>query len=160
MSNFYMDVSAMLSDYGVDILVWPANKLPNPDYQGGIRPPLKLSEQDAERRHEPVLPMSSVTSQMAQILAGGTELQGDLLWLSTDLFPINTIVEVPTQQGRFRVHNFSNYLDYSNLVVYELKGDDQHDYGESEESRGPTGTEGSISSSVHLGGSSQTGLRL
>lgn len=151
----YINVLRQLKKYGVDIKVWSADKLPKKDLVGGIRPPAELSEDIAESRHEPVLPFSSTASQIAQLLGGGAQLQGDLLWLSSGKYPINSIVEVPTQGGCFRVVNFSNYQDYSNLIVYELKGDDQHKHGEP-----IAGAERSVPDSVHLGSGSETGLRL
>ena len=83
-------------------------------------------EKTAEKRHEPVVPVNQLTSQMMQILTGGSQTNADLMWLSSGVYPVNTVVKVPTQGGYFRVTNFSNYQDYSNLIIYELKGDDEH----------------------------------
>lgn len=74
--------------------------------------------------------MSDQTSVIAQVLAGGLEAQGDLIWLSTGTYPINTLIKVPTQGGVYKVVDSSNWKDYSNLVIYVLKGDSQHKHGE------------------------------
>lgn len=130
--SFYMNVSDMLDDYGVDIKVWPAKKPHTSEEQlvGGFSLPSdKLSDldpKDADERHDPVLPINSMTSELAQILAGGQQTNGDLLWLSSGKYNIGTIVWVPTQMGYYRVTNLSNYQDYSNLIIYELKGDDEN----------------------------------
>ena len=130
MSQFYMDVMPLLDYYGTDIEVWSADKAPKVQYVAGVKRPVELSDSDFEKRHEPVVPMSDQTSVIAQVLAGGIEAQGELLWLSTKVYPINTLVKVPTQGGIFKVTDYSNWQDYSNLVVYVLKGDSQHGHGE------------------------------
>lgn len=130
MSQFYMDVMPMLDYYGTDIEVWSADKAPKTRYVAGVKQPVKLSDEDFEKRHEPVVPTSDQTSVIAQVLAGGLEAQGDLIWLSTGTYPINTLVKVPTQGGVYKVVDNSNWKDYSNLAIYVLKGDSQHKHGE------------------------------
>lgn len=130
MSQFYMDVMPMLDYYGTDIEVWSADKAPKDRYVAGVKQPVKLSGDDFEKRHEPVVPMSDQTSMIAQIFPGGLQIQGELLWLSTKKFPVNTLVKVPTQGGIYKVVDFSNWQDYSNLVIYVLKGDSQHEHGQ------------------------------
>lgn len=133
MSKFYLSFKEMLAEYGVDITVYPNSK--NSDkshyhYVGGIKVP---DEQGAliepEKRHEPVLPLNSKNSIMAQFLSGGAKETTDLIWISTKLYPMQTIVEVASQNGKFRVVNYSNYKDYSDVVIYGLKGDDKHPEG-------------------------------
>lgn len=130
--SFYMDVTSMLDDYGVDIEVWKSDKphTGKKELVGGFYLSDEQStlpdEKTAEKRHEPVVPVNQLTSQMMQILTGGSQTNADLMWLSSGVYPVNTMVKVPTQGGYFRVTNFSNYQDYSNLTIYELKGDDEH----------------------------------
>lgn len=132
-SSFYIDVLSMLKDYGVDIKVYSASadKQDKPNLIGGI--PVDDDDDGTqappEERHEPVVPVNSMTSQLAVMLSGGVEKQADLLWLSSKLYPINTVVEVPTQGQKYKVTSYSNYQDYSQLVVYQLKGDDHHPNG-------------------------------
>lgn len=130
--SFYMDVTSMLDDYGVDIEVWKSDK-PHTGEKKLVGGFLMSDDQStlidgktAEKRHEPVVPVNQLTSQMMQILTGGSQTNADLMWLSSGVYPVNTVVKVPTQGGYFRVTNFSNYQDYSNLIIYELKGDDEH----------------------------------
>lgn len=130
--SFYMDVTSMLDDYGVDIEVWKSDK-PHTGEKKLVGGFLMSDDQStlidgktAEKRHEPVVPVNQLTSQMMQILTGGSQTNADLMWLSSGVYPVNTVVKVPTQGGYFRVTNFSNYQDYSNLTIYELKGDDEH----------------------------------
>lgn len=130
--SFYMDVTSMLNDYGVDIEVYKSQKphTGKKELVGGFYLSDEQStlpdEKTAEKRHEPVLPVNSMTSQIIQYLTGGTQTNADLLWLSSGKYYVNTVVKVPTQGGYFRVTNFANYKDYSNLTIYELKGDDEH----------------------------------
>lgn len=129
MSSFYISVKSQLKKYGVDIKVWTAKDFHKQAYPGGPTidvTPDQLNDEDAELRHEPVLPVNNRTAQLARLMSGGSQLQGDLLWLSSGKYSEDTIVEVPTQGGRFKVTNHSNYQDYSDLIVYELKGDDHN----------------------------------
>lgn len=135
MSQFFISVKRQLKKYGVDIKVWSADSFEGkPAYPGGPTKSINslddLKDEDAELRHEPVLPISSKTSQLASLIGGGRQLNGDLLWLSSKKYPMGTVVEVPTQGGRYKVTNLSNYQDYSELVEYELKGDDQNGINE------------------------------
>ncbi len=120
----------MLQEYGVDITVYPyfsPAKKPKFHYEGGIKIP---DEEDdlakSETRHEPVLSANSHSSFMAQFVAGGTKTQVDLIWLSSKKYPKGTTVDVPSQEGKYRVVGYSNYKDYSDVIIYELKGDDKH----------------------------------
>lgn len=133
MSSFYLIFKNMLKEYGIDIVVYPYSKpsdMPHFHYVGGIK--VNDGETDLgkkETRHEPILPANSQNSILGQILSGGVKAQTDLIWISSQLYPINTIVDVPSQGGKFRVINLSNYQDYSDVVIYGLKGDDQHPEG-------------------------------
>lgn len=133
MSSFYLAFKDLLAEYGVDITVYSYSKpsnMPHFHYVGGIK--VNYGETDStkkETRHEPVLPANSQNSILGQFLAGGIKAQIDLIWISSQLYPINTIVDVPSQGGKFRVINLSNYQDYSDVVIYGLKGDDQHPEG-------------------------------
>lgn len=133
MGRFYLAFQKMLEKFGVDIWVYPDSeqtKTAHYHYVGGIRVPEQAEEPVEEiKRHEPVFPYNSNSSFMAQFLAGGELAQADLLWLSCAQYPINTKVRVPSQKGTFRIVNFANYCDYSDVVIYELKGDDQHPNG-------------------------------
>lgn len=133
MSSFYLVFKNMLKEYGVDIVVYPYSKssdMSHFHYVGGIK--VNDGETDLikkETRHEPVLPANSQSSILGQLLSGGVKAQIDLIWISSQLYPINTIVDVPSQGSKFRVINYSNYQDYSDVVIYGLKGDDQHPEG-------------------------------
>lgn len=133
MSSFYLAFKDMLNEYGVDITVYPYSRpsgMPPFHYVGGIK--VNNGETDLvkkETRHEPILPANSQSTILGQFLSGGVKAQIDLIWISSQLYPINTIVDVPSQGGKFRVINLSNYQDYSDVVIYGLKGDDQHPEG-------------------------------
>ena len=122
--SFYISTQSMLDRYGVDLKVWPKAQT-KVDYVAGV-PVSTATQADPETRHEPVLPFSSRSAGLVALYAGGAQLDVDLLWLSTGDYPKNTVVEVPTQGGKYRVVGKSNYKDYSDLVVYQLKGDDEH----------------------------------
>lgn len=128
MSRFYINVNDLLKDYGTKVRVWSADDL-KPRYEAGEEIKPELSDIKPDERNEPVLPFSSSTSQLATLISGGTETQADLLWLSSGDYPINSVVEVPSQGSKYRVMSRSNYTDYSNLIVYQLKGDDLHRNG-------------------------------
>lgn len=132
MNDFYISVKDMLNDFGVDIKVYPYKSDSNKQkyhYVGGIKTPSdKATDDEVELRHEPVVPNSRV-SFMARFLPGGEMAQADLIWISTKKYPINTVVEVASQSGKFRVMNYANYQDYSDAIIYELKGDDKHPNG-------------------------------
>lgn len=130
MNSFYLSFKDMLQEYGVDITVYPYSspaKKPKFHYEGGIK---VTDEEDElvkpETRHEPVLSANSHNSFMAQFVAGGTKTQVDLIWLSSKKYPKGTTVDVPSQEGKYRVVGYSNYHDYSDVIIYELKGDDKH----------------------------------
>lgn len=124
--SLYINVASMLHDYGVDIKVWDASKIPKGKRVAGILQPVDLDKAEFESRHEPVLPFSANSAGIVAYLSGGAQLDVDLLWLSTGSYPKNTIVEVPSQGGRYRVTGLASYQDYSDLTVYQLKGDDEH----------------------------------
>lgn len=152
--SFYMNVLPMLKSYGIDIKVWGADKphTAKKELVGGFNLSddklSKLDPKTADKRHEPVLPINSMTSQLAQILTGGTQTSADLLWLSSGKYYVNTVVYVPSQGGYFHVTNYSNYQDYSNLIIYELKGDDEH--------QNDGTTQGQAPSDVHTSTSGET----
>lgn len=131
MSEMNIDTSDMLSAFGTDIKVWSADKLAKTKTVGGLVITHELSENDAESWHEPIVPFSSSTSELANLVSGGTAVNADFLWYSNHLYPINSIVEVPSQSKRYRVMARANYVDYTDpiTVIYQLKGDDQHDDG-------------------------------
>ena len=130
MNSFFLSFKDMMQEYGVDITVYPYSspaKKPKFHYEGGIK---VIDEEDdlvkPETRHEPVLSANSHNSFMAQFGAGGTKTQVDLIWLSSKKYPKGTTVDVPSQEGKYRVVGYSNYQDYSDVIIYELKGDDKH----------------------------------
>lgn len=124
--SFYIAVSSMLAKYGTNIKVWRPNQSKS-RYVAGVR--VGNQTEAPEERCDPVLPYSSRSAALATIAtiySGGAQLDVDLLWLSTADYPKNTVVEVPTQGGKYRVVGKSNYQDYSDLIIYQLKGDDEH----------------------------------
>lgn len=132
--SFYISFKDMINEFGVDLTVTPyvsPSKSPHFHYVGGER--IEDDETPTakpETRHEPVVPPNTVGSLLGQFVSGGEIEQADLLWISTKLYPKNTIVEVLSQPGqKYRVVNSSNYQGYSDVVIYELKGDDKHPNG-------------------------------
>ena len=133
MNNFFLSFKDMLQEYGVDIVVSPYSsptKKPKFHYEGGIKVPDVKDIQDVlETRHEPILPLNSQSAFMTQFLSGGVMTQGNLIWLSTKKYPKGTVVDIKSQGGKYRVVDYSNYRDYSDVVIYQLKGDDKHSNG-------------------------------
>lgn len=132
--SFYISFKDMVNSFGVDLKVTPyvsPAKKPHFHYVGGEKvEDGETSTVQPETRHEPVVPFNSQTSFMAQFLPGGEMEQADLLWISTKLYPKNTIVEVPSQPGqKYRVVDSGNWQGYSDVVIYVLKGDAKHPYG-------------------------------
>lgn len=129
--SFYISFKKMINEFGVDLTVTPyvsPAKKPHFHYVGGE----KIEDDEtptpqSEARHEPVVPPSTANSFLGKFVSGGEIEQADLLWISTKLYPKNTIVEVPSQPGqKYRVINSSDYQGYSDVVIYELKGDSKH----------------------------------
>ncbi|RVU70014.1 MULTISPECIES: hypothetical protein [Lactobacillus] len=125
-----MDVSDMLDDFGTDIKVWRAFDQPQVAYPGGPTVDVDLSDENAEKRHEPVLPLNSNSSLGRKLIAGGGKLEGTLVWYSTDHYPTGTVVEIPDQFGKYKVTQYSNFNPYSHFFEYVLEGDDQDGIGE------------------------------
>ena len=132
--SFYIPFADMLGSFGVDLTVYPYDspaKKAHFHYVGGE----KIEDDETptaqpEARHEPVVPFNPQDAFMAQFLSGGEMEQGELLWISTKLYPKNSIVEVPSQPGqKYRVVDSSNWQGYSDIVIYVLKGDAKHPYG-------------------------------
>lgn len=131
MSELSIDTSSMLSAFGTDIKVWNADNLPKAETVGGLVITPELSDDKAETLHEPIVPFSSSASELASLVIGGTAVNADFLWYSNHLYPVNSIVEVPSQGKRYRIMSWANYVDYTDpiTVIYQLKGDDQHTDG-------------------------------
>lgn len=128
----YIKIKRLLKKYGVDLWVWSYDKIKqNDDISSlfGDDEPTEadLSSVKPDKLHEPVLPVSSSDTQLAQIITGGVELQNDLIWLSSSDYPVDSIVKVSTQDGTYKVIGRSSYHGYSNLTIYSLKGDSGHD---------------------------------
>ena len=100
----YIRFKRQLRKFGVDLTVYPYDspaKKPHYHYVGGVR----VSENDESKPepvnlHEPVVPANSQSSFMMQLL-----------------------------NQKYRVTNFSNYQGYSDVIIYELEGDDKHPDG-------------------------------
>ena len=127
----YIRFKKQLKKYGVDLTVYPydsPSQTPHYHYVGGIRvKDENNTKAEPIQLHEPVLPFNSQSSFMAQLVSGGSITQADLLWISSHVYPEGTTVEVPSQPGqKYRVVNHSNYQGYSDVIIYELKGDDKH----------------------------------
>ena len=132
--SFFISFKDMINSMGVDLTVYPYQspaEKPHFHYVGGVKvEDDETPKPEPEHRHEPIVPPNTMNSLSAQFNAGGEMEQADLLWISTKLYPKNTVVEVPSQPGqKYRVVNSSNYQGYSDVVIYELKGDDQHQDG-------------------------------
>lgn len=125
---FFMDVSDLINDFGetVTIKVWTPPDEPEQIYPGGPTTEIDLSDDKAEIRHEPVLPLKDDTALTREITAGGGQLEGKLVWYSMGKFPTGTIVEVPDQLGKYKVTSFSTYEPFAHFYEYVLEGDDQH----------------------------------
>lgn len=123
--GMYIPVKELIRDFGHDIKVWDADKFKPSKNIAGIPQKVFLTAEEAEVLHEVIYPYSE-RSQLATYLTGGNQVQIDLIWLSTHRFPKDTIVEVANLNRKFKVVAIANWQDYSDLIVYELKGDDQH----------------------------------
>lgn len=129
MSKFYISIKSVLKDYAVEINVWDTSKLKG-QMIAGIEMKPDIDSLEPEKRQEPVLPANSRSSILGNLLGPGTVEQIDLIWLSTGEYPINTIVQVNDQGNtKYRVVNKSIYRSYSDLTIYELKGDTAHGNG-------------------------------
>lgn len=128
----YIKIKRLLKKYGVDLQVWSYDKIKQSDDTSSLfgddEPTgTNLSSIEPDKLHEPVLPVSSSDTQLAQIITGGVELQNDLIWLSSSDYPVNSIVKVSTQDGTYKVTGRSSYHGYNDLTIYSLKGDSTHD---------------------------------
>ena len=127
-----MNPAKMIHKYGVNIKVWDSGQFYKPRFPGAqtTDPDIDdLSDDDAEKLHEPVLPMSSHLAQIFTQLNGGGEVQADLLWLSINKYPIESVVYVSTQGGFYKVTSRSSYEGYTSphFFEYQLKGVNQDD---------------------------------
>lgn len=118
-------MAKLIKRKGVDINVWSADRLGTNDPVDGIPQVATTKNVEPEKRHEPILPYTA-DSHLLLLEPGGAQVDVDLLWISTGKYPANTIVETPTQEGKYKVVAFKNYQDYSDVVIYELKGDDHN----------------------------------
>ena len=128
----FLKVANILKKYGVDLKVWSYDKIKQSDDTSSLfgddEPTgTDLSSIEPDKLHEPVLPVSSSGTMLAQIIAGGVESQNDLIWLSTGDYPQDSIVKISTQDGTYKVTGRSSYHGYSDLIIYSLKGDSVHD---------------------------------
>lgn len=128
----FLKVANILKKYGVDLKVWSYDKIKQSDDTSSLfgddEPTgTDLSSIEPDKLHEPVLPVSSSGTMLAQIIAGGVESQNDLIWLSTGDYPQDSIVKISTQDGTYKVTGRSSYHGYSDLIIYSLKGDSAHD---------------------------------
>lgn len=125
---FFIDASDLLDTFGTDIKVWPADSEPVQEYPGGptTTQTNDLSDENAEKRYEPVVPLSGRSSLGASLQAGGVAIQGMLVWYSKDKFKKGTIVEVPAQSGIYQVTDHGIYEPYSHLYEYVLESDNQN----------------------------------
>ena len=123
-----MKMAPLLKKYGVDIEVWPADALKgnnDPEIVDGIPVKKATASVEPEHRHEPIVPYSTFTQQW-MLAAGGNQSNFDLMWFSTKLYPQGTVLNIPSQGGKYRVTDIENLLDYSDVVGYQLKGDDHN----------------------------------
>lgn len=125
---FYMDASDMIADFGEtsEIKVWKPDDSSNQAYVGGPTDDIDLSADKAEVRHEPVLPINPNSALGRKIIAGGGQLEGKLVWYSTDKYPSGTTVQVPAQLGYYKVTTYGIWDPYSEFYEYVLEGDGQH----------------------------------
>ena len=122
----FLKVANILKKYGVDLQVWSYDKIKRNDDISSLFGDDEPTGADLSQM-EPVLPVSSSNTQLAQIITGGVELQNDLIWLSSGDYPVDSIVKVSTQDGTYKVTGRSSYHGYSDLTIYSLKGDSGHD---------------------------------
>lgn len=128
--SFHINPSRLINKFGVDIEVWSADQFNQQAYPGAPTSQLdtsNLNEDQADKLNEPVVPMSSHLAQLLSQLNGGGEVQGDLLWLSLNKYPIKSAVYVPSQGGYYQISSGSSYAGHTNphFYEYELKGVDQ-----------------------------------
>lgn len=127
---FFMDVSDMIDDFGTDIKVWKPDDQVSQAYPGAQTTEMDLSEENAEPRHEPVLPLSANSALGRSIIAGGGQLRGKLVWYSTSHYETGTIVYVPAQFGYYEVTDYGVYEPYAHFYEYLLQGDDANGINE------------------------------
>lgn len=127
---FFMDVSDMVDDFGVDIKVWKPDDQVSQAYPGGQTTDIDLSEEKAEPRHEPVMPVNPNSALGRSIIAGGGQLRGKLVWYSTSHYETGTIVYVPAQFGYYKVTDCGVYEPYAHFYEYLLQGDDANGINE------------------------------
>lgn len=120
-----LKMTSLLKRKGVDIKVWSADRLKGGGVLDGVLVKLTTASVEPELRHDPVIPYST-NSHLAMFEPGGIQVNVDLLWFSTGVYPDNTVVEISSQGGQYKVMGSNNYTDYSDVLVYELKGDDHN----------------------------------
>lgn len=114
----------ILNKFGVDIKVYNSD-LFKPTYDAGIAKKPLLTDLTPDELHEPVLPFSIDTAGVVNYLSGGAITQFDYLWLSTHTYPKNTVVIMNSRpEQQYKVTNITPYSGYSDLIIYQLKGDD------------------------------------
>lgn len=128
--SFHINPSRLVHKFGVEVKVWSAEQFNEQAYPGAQTSQFdinNLSEDKADKLNEPVVPASSHLAQLLSQLNGGGEVQGDLLWLSLNQYPIKSVVFVPSQGGYYQVSNGSSYAGHTKppFYEYELKGVDQ-----------------------------------
>ncbi|MGO2858849.1 hypothetical protein LASUN_13030 [Lentilactobacillus sunkii] len=124
-----LKMASLIRRKGVDINVWSADRLRDASDgpHDGIPGQETTNNIEPEQRHEPILPYSTFAHSLV-MAAGGAQSNVQLLWVSTQLYPDNTIVEIPSQGGKYKATHTSNLQDYSDVVIYELEGDDEHQH--------------------------------
>lgn len=127
---FFMDVSDMIDNFGTDIKVWKPDDQVSQAYPGAQTIEMDLSEETAEPRHEPILPLSANSALGRSIIAGGGQLRGKLVWYSTSHYETGTIVYVPAQFGYYKVTDYGVYEPYAHFYEYLLQGDDANGINE------------------------------
>lgn len=121
-----LKMAGMLQKYGVPIKVWSAKSLDGESkVVDGIPVKTPTASVEPEYRFEPIVPYNSFGATWIAA-AAGKQVNVDLLWFSTGKYVEGTVVEIPSQGGKYIVTNVSDYTDYSDTIKYELKGDDHN----------------------------------
>lgn len=125
-----LHMAGLIRQFGVDISVWSADSLKG-DHTPVDGIPVKKATVTVtpDSLHEPVIPHSTSYDSFSQALmmaAGGSQSDYDLLWVSTHKYPKDSIVHVPSQGGKYRLTDVTDWRDYSDVIIYQLKGDDKN----------------------------------
>lgn len=119
---FYLDMAALIKQFGVPITVYPA--LPK-DAQGEYVDAkwVPAKQPDPVQVSEVIVPLGRIGSysQMFQLKDLGQDEHYEAEWLSLATYEMGTVIE--HDGHRMVVRNKDDYSDYSNVTIYYLDAD-------------------------------------